>query len=867
MPRYTIDACAPAPSAATAATAATAARSAVTPSTTASAAPSPEHDFGVFRFDGYAVSIRMDDHGMRAERLVKPTTLSSPLHALLYWLKTLCKAEGGASWYLNERDSNEVIGQRWAADRQRHLRSFTTPSPPPPPPAIDLPAMAWAEAAWTVVLGCLESRDRAALGLASWGMQQAMQGELALHAALARTRGLRTLAGLQKVAADYGLDAGRQADPKRPDRLAPRQKEALVVALAERIPMLESAQRGGALDCLCRQAAGLEGRNGMRVRAALLMSLPKEQREQAAAVLMPDKAAYAALIRSQTPQEQQERLVGITEAFLHQPGTAGEAVSRWDQLLADAQGDLLARPALAQRQLCALAACLKKIGRPGGNGDRELPAVALDRWHALHRQLPALPATEAVELAYALSRSLARLDVDGIDRAKAVASVDAWQASVKLTCEQQVRLLARLAHLKPTDEPAGRWSAVWDRIESEQLGRLGPQAARELAWVPAQQGWQRVVDFCMDRRNASADQRADMLLALVQLVDMRRFFYRQLDVKALKPRLHEAALDLMKSGGPVIPLLRCQWRPKAEIAAAIRQHLDWPDHCQALVQWLEYHGHQDAAAHWSLPDLLALQPDLARLAQHIGQHGGHPAREAGQRVAMAVASWADTQVAADGRQVESGLALAEALLPLVEGTCRDDGGVATLARLAQLVNSLMLAANEQPGIARAGRIDALFDATWALVDALSPAGRRAVLETLIALKEPLPPNEIRRTPQFWAGRTLLRAARAISDDMPGRAVLLVGLAKAEYMLDGQNNVGAHFGRARMQIHAMTVALPDSEFAVAAQRLALWFSSRPADRAEAHAWDKAKPAFVARVRGLSVEHMVARQRIEYWMQPD
>ncbi len=863
MPRYTLDPCAPPPSNVAAASAAN-----------ATAAPSPRHDFGVFRFDGYAVSISMDHHGMRAERLVK-TTSSSPLHALLYWLRTLFKAEGGAAWYLSERDGNEVIGQRWADDRQRHLRSFTTPAPPPPspprPPALELPAIAWAEAAWTVVLGCLSSRDRAALGLASWGMQQAMQGELALHAALARTRGVRTLAGLQKVAADYGLDtgqqAGQQAAPARPDRLAPRQKEALVVALAERIPMLEGAQRAAALDCLCRQAAGLESRNGMRVRAALLMSLPKAQREQAAAVLMPDKAAYAALIRSQTPQEQKERLVGITEAFLHQPGTAEEAVSRWDQLLADAAGDLLARPALAQRQLSALAACLKKIGRPGGSGDRELPAVALDRWHALRQQLPALPATEAVELAYALSRSLVRLDVDGIDRAKAVASVDAWQAGVKLTCEQQVRLLARLAHLEPTDGPAERWSAVWDRIESEQLGHLGPQAARELAWVPAQQGWQRVVDFCMDRRNASADQRAEMLLALVQLVDMRRFFYRQLDVKALKPKLHEAALDLMKSGGPVFPLLRCQWRPKAEIAAAIRQHLDWPRHCQALVQWLEYRGNQDASPHWSLPDLLALQSDLAWLARHIGQDGDGAAREAGQRVAMAVASWADTQLASDGSQLEPGLALAEALLPLVQATHCDDPGGGALARLVQLVNTIMLAANEQPGIARAARIDALFDAMWARVDALAPDDRRATLQALITLKEPLPPNEIRRTPQFWAGTTLLRAAQAISDDMPGRGVLLVGLAKAEYMLDGKNNLGAHFGGARMQIHARTVALPDRDFAVAAERLALWFSSRPADRAEAHAWGKAKSAFVARVQGLSAEHVAARRRIEYWMQPD
>lgn len=864
MPRYTLDACAPPPCNAAAATAAA-----------NSATRSPEHDFGVFRFDGYAVSIRMDDRGMRAERLVKHATSPGPLHALLYWLKTLFKAEGGASWYLNKRDSNDVIGQRWAQDRQRHLRSFTTSAPPQlpqstqstqsPRPPTDLPALACAEAAWTVVLGCLNSRDRAAIGLTSKRMQYAMHGELALQGALARARGLRTLEGLQKVAADYGLDTGQQADPTRADRLMPGQKEALVVALAERIPMLEGGRHGAALDYLCRQAAGLEGRTGLRVRAALLMSLPKEQREKAAAVLLPDKAAYAALIRSQTPQEQRERLVAITEAFLHQPGTAEPAVSRWDELLADARGDLLARPALAGRQLFALATCLKKIARPGGNDDRELLAAALDRWHALRQQLPALPATEAVELAYALSRRLERLEADSVEWAKAVALLDAWQASVKLTCEQQVRLLARLAHMKSTEGLAKRWSAVWDRIETGQLGHLGAQAARELAWVPAQEGWQRVVNFCMDDRKASPNQRADMLLALVQFVEMRRFFFGQLDVKALKPELHQAAMKLMESGGPVFPLLRCQWRPKAETAAAIRKHLDWPRHCEALVQWLEYRGHRDAAPQWSLSDLLALQPDLARLVERIVRDGDGATGDAGERVAMAVAAWADTQIVS--QQVEPALALAEALRPLVQATCRHDRGGAALPRLAQLINSIILVANEQPDIARAGRIDALFEATWALADALPPADRRAMLDALIMLKEPLQPNEIRRTPQFWAGRTLLRAAQAISDDMPGRANLLVGLAKAEYMLDGQSNLGAHFGSARMQIHLKTVALPDREFAVAAERLALWFAGRPADRAEARAWEKAKSAFLARVRGLSVEHHMARQRIEHWMEPE
>ncbi len=828
------------------------------------AAPSAVSDFGVFRFDGYAVSIRMDDRGMRAERLVTEPASTHPWDALLYWLKTLFKAEGGASWYLNQRDSADVIGQCWAEHRQQHLQSFAKPAPPPP--AVNLSALVAAEPAWNRVLGSLDIRDRAAFGLACKGLQHAIQGELVLHGALVRTRAVRTLADLQRVAADYGLDTGPQGDPTRADRLPPRQKEALVVALGERIRMLPD-QHGAALDYLCRQAAGLGGPTGLRVRAALLMSLPTERRKAAAAVLAPDKAAYAALIRSQTPQEQRERLADLTEAFLRQSGTDEEAVARWDALLADAKGDVLARPALAARQLAALAACLKVIGKLGGDGDRQSPAVMLDRWHALRQQLPALPPSEAVELACVLARSLDRIKPDSPERAKAMALLDTWQASVSLTCEQQVRLLARLAYLKPTDGLGRRWSAVWDRIEREQLGHLGAQAARQLAWVPAQEGWRRVVDFCMDDRTASPGQRADMLLALMQFVDMRQSFYRELDVKALKPRLHEAALNLMQRGGPVFPLLRCRWRPKAEIAADIRQHLDWPRHCQALAQWLEYRGHRDAAPYWRLSDLLALQPDLVRLVERIGKDGDQATRETGQRVAMAVASWADTEVGSQSKEMELALALAETLLPLVQATCRHDPSAAALARLAQLVNSIALVAREQPDTARAGRIDALFDATWALVDDLPPAPRRAMLDTLIALKAPLPPNEIRRRPQFWAGRTLLRAAQAISDDMPDRARLLVGLAKAEYMLDGQYNLDAHFGSPRMQIHARTVALPDREFAVAAEPLAVWFASRPADRVEARAWQKAKSAFVARVRRLpSEQFMAARQRIEYWLGP-
>lgn len=849
MPRYILDPCAALPR---------------PPAPGRAAAPSPASDFGIFRFDGYAVSIRMDDRGMRAERLVKEPASTGPCDALRYWLKTLFKAEGGASWYLNERDSADVIGQRWAEHRQQHLQSFITPAPPPPRPPADLSAIPAAEPAWASVLGSLDIRDRAAIGLTCKGLRHALQGELVLHGALARTRAVRTLADLQRVAADYGLDTGPQGDPARADRLAPRRQEALVAALAKCIPMLPE-QHGAALDYLCRQAASLEGRTGLRVRAALLMSLPKEKRQAAAAVLAPDRAAYAALIRSQTPQEQRQRLVDITEAFLRQSGTDEEAVGRWDELLADAKGDVLARPALAGRQLAALAACLKTIGEPAGNGDREPSAVALERWHALRQQLPALPAPEAVELACALARSLDCVKPDSLERAKATASLDAWQASARLTCEQQVGLLARLAYLEPTDGLAKRWSAVWDRIETEQLGKLGAQAARALQWVPKQEGWSRVVAFCEEGHNASPDQRADMLLALVRFVDMSWILYRELEVRELKRALHHAALKLMDGGGPVTPLLRCQWRSKAATAAAIGQHLDWPHHCQALVQWLEYRGHQDAEPHWSLSDLLALAPDLARLVQRIDQDGDRATREAAQRVAIAVASWADTQVCSHSKEVESGLALVEALLPLVRVTCRDDPGGAALARLAQLVNSIMLGANEQPDTALARRLDAVFDATWALVDDLPPAARRAMLDTLIAVKEPLPPHQTRRAPQFWTGRTLLRAAQAISDDMPGRAGVLVGLAKAEYMLDGQSNFGAHFGPPRMQIHARTVALPDGEFAVAAERLALWFANRPANRAEARAWQNAKSVFVTRVRGLSAEeHLAARQRIEYWM---
>lgn len=834
-------------------------------------APVPSHtspesavgDFGVFRFDGYAVSIKMDDHGMRAERLVKAVAWPSPWHALLYWLKSVFKAEGGASWYLDKRDSAEVIGQSWAAHRQCHLQSFTASFLPPP--AEKLSVLPAAEPAWARLLQCLDTRERAALALASKDLYRSMQGELALQRALVRIGAAFSLPDLQQIAADYGLDTSLPGEPAGENQLASRQKEALMAALAKRVPMLV-AERDVAIKYLCGLATAMDGRSGQRLRAVLLMSLTIAQRAMAAPVLVPDTAGYASLIRALTPEEQRQWLANITRDFLGKPGPPGAAVSRWDELLADAKGDLVARPPLAARRLLALAVCLKKLD-PGRPGNRELSAVALERWHVLQQQLKCLPVAEAVELACTLARSLGHTKTASIERAKAVALLDDWQASVRLTCEQDVGLLARLKYMGWMEDLVERWSKVWDRIETEQLSHLGAQAARELAWVPAQEGWQRVLALCEDPRKASPQHRAEMLLVLIDFVDMVGYLYHDLRDEAMKPRLYEAAYDVMERGGPVAPLLRCQWRPKVESAGVIRRHLGWPLHCQALVQWLEYRDHRILSVVWRLEDLVALRPDMERLVAHIQHDGNGAARDAGRRVAIAVAQWADMQVTSRKQHLESGLVLAQALLPLVQATCRHDATGAALAGLAQLVNTIMLVEKDRwDDGPKDARIDPLFEATWALVDDLPADNRSAMLASLIALKALRPSNETNRWVSFWTESTLLRAAQAISKDMAGCAHLLERLACAQTPLDGLLGPGARFSASRAQIYAKAMALPDEQFAVVAQRLAMWFHGWRESRLEAPE-KQARAAFVARVRRLPKGRYEAeRQVVAFWMGP-
>ncbi|MCG5259421.1 hypothetical protein EM868_20600 [Cupriavidus gilardii] len=856
------------------------------PSHTAGAVPSPARkavDLGQFWFNGYAVSIRLLGNGkLWAQRVVKQAPGGDVLQKILYWLRTVFDLEGGRAWYLNARDGAEVLSQRWAEYRNDSLDAFvpagTQSAAPAPAPAqtqaqtqagtTNLLSLRHADPALRCVIENLNRRDRTALSLVHKSMRLPKDCNMDLDArrAMRTANGIRTLKDLKAVAAEYGLCGPGSSSA---GRLSAADKVGLLGALASRLAALPVHQRSGAARHLLELAARLPDDSRRQAQLALLMHSHRGQRAEIEATLVPDKAAYTALAAALTPTQRQQGLRALTVAFMASAGVAAEArARRWDELFADAEAAVAAESTVAAHRLAVLAGCLKEI-ESGELANRllMLGARALERWHTLRQQLDRLPRPAGTVLASALARCLWYFDEAQQEGATALALLQQWQGNIAPGNPHEVELsLALLGRIAET-ERADSWSRVWDRIEADRLVDHGKEAVYQLAWVPAQEHWPRVIQFCRDGIAAYPRQCADMLLALIHVVDKRRGADPSPDTAELKSALHEVALDLLKCGGPAAPLLQCRWIPKDHLLAAMQTHVPWPDRALVLAQWLETGPLRDNAEPALSSLLPGLTPALNELVALTRNGASDETCDACTRALSALARRCDEALLAGAEGLNTAVQIAEALLPLVRGMRSDDTAPAAAA-LAQLVNSLALVAAQRRDSAHDRRIGTLLERIWALSRRLPSTGRQAMLQELIALKAPAPPpNDTRRNPHFWTEQTLRRAVQAVADDLPAGAAILADLASAEFMVNGIANYDGHFGDLRKRIWTKAMAMPDEQFVEVAGQIAVWFAKAPPGDGERRAWREARSAFFGRVKALPAEpYRSARERIEYWTAP-
>ena len=840
----------------------------------ASSTPGKAVDLGQFWFNGYAVSIRLLGNGkLRAQRVVKDAPGEGVLRKLVYWLRTMFDAEGGRGWNLNQRDGAAVLSQRMAEYRNASLADFMPGSPDvieTPAPARDgaanLLSLSNAAPALDCVIEHLNLRDRTALGLTHQAMQRpiksGLEAERDFRWAMREANGVRTLHGLKELAARYDLD-GSGSTPT--GTLWPRRKVEVLGALASRLAALPPDDRPGAARHLLGLAARLPDRIRRQGQLTLLMCTPKGQRAEIGAAIVPDKAAYTALAAALTPTQRQEGLRALTEAFMASAGAAAELrASRWEALLADAKATAAADPALAAEQFAALAVCLKEVesGEPASRGGK-FGATAIANWHKLRQELNRLPQGVSIVLACALARCLWHFDEGQGEYLQALALLQNWQGKTGLTSAQDVALSLALLNRVDKAEQSDSWSRAWDRIEAERLVDQGKEAVRLLPWVLTQERCERVVAFCRAGIQAYPNQCADMLLALIDVLDKEREIHPSLDKPDVRSAIHEVALALLERGGPAAPLLQCRGVPKDEILASIRTHVPWPARAQVLAQWLEIGKLRDNMGQ-ELSELLpALEPELNELVAMTRTGATEQTCDACARALTALARRCDQALLAKGGG-RSALQVAEALLPLVRGM-REGDTAAAVAALAQLVNSIALLRLHELDPAQRHRLEMLQEGTWALSRRLSSAGRQAMLLDLIALKAPAPPpHDTRRNPHFWTRTTLLHAVQAVADDLPAAASILADLISAEFMVDGVADYKEHFDDLRKRIWTKVMTLPDHQFVEVAERMAMWFSRAPDGPAQARAWREARSAFVARVQALPADpYGPVRARIEYW----
>ncbi|MBO4119157.1 hypothetical protein J5T34_00220 [Cupriavidus gilardii] len=832
-------------------------------------------DLGQFWFNGYAVSIRLLGNGkLWAQRVVKEAPRDGVLQKILYWLRTVFDAEGGRAWCLNARDGADVLNQRWAEYRNDSLDAFvpgSTPlaaAAPAPAGATSLLSLCHADPVLRCVIVNLNRRDRTALSLVHRSLRLPTDSwmDLDAHRAMRAATGIRTLKDLKAVTAEYGLGGPESAGA---GRLSAVDQVELLGALASRQAALPPHEHSRAARHLLEVAARLPDTIRLQAQLALLMRSLKGQRAEIESALVPDKAAYTALAAALTPAQRKQGLCVLAGAFMASNGiAAAERASRWDELFADAEAAVASDPTVAAHRFAVLAECLKEIdsGQLAGKS-LVLGAHALERWHTLQQQLDRLPRPAGMVLACALARCLWDFGDKHDAAATALALLRKWQGRLPPDNPQEVALsLALLARIDEA-ERADCWSGAWDRIEADRLADHGEEAVYQLAWVPAQDRWPRVIRFCRDGIAAYPKQCADMLLALIYVADKRRGADPSLDTPELRTALHEVALDLLKRGGPAAPLLHCRWIPRADLLAAIQTHVPWPDKAQVLAQWLEtgpLRGNADQPPSSLLP---ALIPTLNELVTLTRQGADDTTCDACARALSTLARQCDEALLSGAEGLHAAVQAAEALLPLIRGM-RSDGTAEAAAALAQLVNSIALLAAEGHDRAHTQRIGTLLERIWALSRRLPSAGRQAMLQELIALKTPEPPpNETRKNPHIWTEQTLRRAVQAVADDLPAGGAILAELASAERTLDGVGNSGGHFGDLRKRIWTKAMAMPDAQFVEVAEQIAVWFAKAPPGEGEQRAWREARSAFLGRVKALPADpYRSARERIEYGMVP-
>lgn len=606
------------------------------------------------------------------------------------------------------------------------------------------------------------------------------------------------------------------------------------------------------------------------------------------AIVVPDVEACLQLARSLRAAKPEDISV-VIRALLAQRSAAmrGEP---WDALYA---ATMRAHQASGREgpMLAALAMCLPDTGKAGQDG----ADATQRRWNALAGSLDKLAPEPAWPLAQALTSKLHLFRHAPEAREEAATRLQVWhakrEAAEELEPKQTVELaLRRYWAREPnaTIEPA-EWFALWDQIERHRLGNCASKAAALLDDVPENEGWQRAVTFCAAPDRAWPTQRAETLMALIDLANTAcrrrspgepagqqpmRGAVRGNEAasvnekrKEMRQALSAAALRLLEDGGPAEPLLHA-WLPKEQVLAALRKRLPPAALVAAMTTWLTDRpnrpGLEDRYIGWTCEELELLLPDLTRIAvQTCRDAAATP--EAIDDCARALAAFTRrlSESVRHGRgHMAAVIRLANELQPLLGATlsARTAVPVAAFAALADRIARYAGTSDGKgpPDPAHNALAQMLVKDAWDLAHRLDPAGRQVMMEALLDVGKSGDADASRRR---WHGTTLVLASHAITLDQPDPAVLLEALTDALYL-----SMWTPFGRpwrvnaeVSQRIWEKAMCLPDGELARLLEKLAFWVGMALGGELEAEDKRLARAQFLDRIDRMPVHILGSEAR--------
>lgn len=830
--------------------------------------PRPGSDLGRFRFDGYEVRISHCDSGLRAGRC----SFRSPLHWFWCCLKTLFGLEGGLSWRLAPRDAEEVEQQL----RQRGNPRISGAHIGAPCPGTVALVAGKDEGGWQVgrdgwivvmelVCGYLDPNQRAVVRCVNRDWQHAAMATESSDRLWRSARAVVTYDGFLQVLDTLPANLLFEVACRLEDWPVALQRDGAARLVQYGLPLCCEGKDDRVLTAAIRYCRWLFD-DGSRTAdvAQQLLSQPLQRTVDARLALLqtgrkPAAKAATVLLRnvedclallSTCNGDCWDAAPSVVRAFLDAAPDADERIARWEDLYKVSIEPAMWRTAWAAPVLASLAQCLWLTPARVPNGQHCTAARdgRIARWQRLRGTLAGFPPGVASRIAVHLADFLWRFS-DGTaqleeERSQAAGALRTWAAAAAEDSHdgKHVDLHLSLLNILPSVERADAWARLWDGVEQGRWAASARAVCCGLLSVPRCAGWERVVAYCDPCGTAGAPpdpERAAVLEDLIQMFgDQRdRKDIRDYQLTLARHAMKDCAVKIARQGGSFQPLVRCSWVRCRDMFEALRKSVSEDRRAAALTAWL--HPTIPVQQQPRLPlepvlfrddDALPLLEDVSALAARAFAMRDAAAHDEGSRLLIAVLEQFDRHTAFGPDVLPWMAAVASHLMPVAAQA----GGLRrplVLATLAQFVNSIDLL-NQKLDVAK-GRVPTpdravLVQAVWDIIRRQPNPGRTAVLEHLIALKEP--PScqpDILHWRHHWTTATIRNAVSVLDFKVRHVGVLVGSLINGLDQLDGRRESPPYaFGAAADAVAQAVMRFPDTVFKQMWKALDYRFGGRP-----------------------------------------